>query len=325
MSRLAHYFLTCSLLLASLLMTACAPSFYNVKSPAPSGMKYVGVNQPSVSQLSINDERRGSDTTFSSGILPASLKVNGQLIDPPKFLSDSVTEELKSRGLSVSAVVGDAGATKIHLKQFHILNHRSSAYSAFYTFTFLKADLETSSGTKRITAFVRRGKVPVWSFDEVVEPTFNQPLSIAVKEFSSKIANALYKNHASDDAVNQLIAKISENRTADRYLDVYALGFTNNPLALKTLISLTSDTDEYVRQAAMSSLGTMNAVSEFQLLKDIYSKPTSSREDRDMAVKAIGDLNTPETKAFITQEFDRLSKMTDANSIWSTRVLSLYL
>ena len=49
------------------------------------------------------------------------------------------------------------------------------------TLTFLSVDLETADSKKRIGVFIKRGKVPVMSFEEVVEPTFNQPLSLAVR------------------------------------------------------------------------------------------------------------------------------------------------
>ncbi|MES1191937.1 MAG: HEAT repeat domain-containing protein [Steroidobacter sp.] len=309
---------------AMLFMTGCAPSFYNVKEPVPSGLKYVAPSQAQSLHLSMIDERRGQDKVFSSGILPATLKVKGQPVDPPKFLAKSVADELVSRGIPATVTVGEGDSPKVHLKQFNMLNYRSSGFAPFFTFLYIKADLETASGTKRIAAYVRRGKTPVWSFDEVIEPTFNQPLEIAAKEFASKVANALYGYHASDDAVNQLIAKISGPRTGDTYLDVYALGFTNNPAALNKLVELTHDTDQYVRQAAISSLGNMNAVGQLQLLEDIYNNSTVSREDRDIAIKAIGDLGTPDAMTFLKQEYEKVSKLTDANSIWTTRVMSLY-
>ena len=138
-------------------------------------------------------------------------------------------------------------------------NMRTNAYTPFITLTYISADVETAGGTKRIGTFVTRGKTPVWSFEEIIEPTFNQPLSLGVQEFASKIANFAYGFRASDETVKSLTAKINGARTPNTFLDVYALGFTNNPAAIDTLVGLAKDEQEYVRQAAISSLGNIGA------------------------------------------------------------------
>jgi HEAT repeat protein len=167
--------------------------------------------------------------------------------------------------------------------------------------------------------------VPVWSFAEVIDPTFNQPLSVAVKEFSSKLAGALYSYKASDATVKELVAKVNGTQTPDTFLDVYALGFTNNLAATDTLVSLTKSTDEYVRLAAISSLGNLRAASQFELLKTMYQDIALSRQDRDMALKAIADLGTPESDAFIRAEIKQLSAKGDTEAQWTSRILALYL
>ena len=306
-------------------LAACAPKSYTVKAPTASALKYELVSTAASTQLSFLDERKGEDRTFSSGTLPAALTSDKGPLDPLQFLSQHVGEELASRGLPVRTANTDQGQPKVHVKTFNVLNHRSSGFSPFFTFTYLSADLETAKGTKRVGVFVRRGKVPVWSFDEVVEPTFNQPLSIAVKEFASKVANYLYSYRASDATVKDLIAKVSGAPTPDTYLDVYALGFSNNPLAVDTLVKLTSSTDEYVRLAAISSLGNVGATSQFGLLESIYQKGDSSAQDKDMAIKAIADLGTPEALAFVSSELKRLSSQNDRATLFTTRVLALYL
>jgi hypothetical protein len=296
-----------------------------VKAPTASGLKYEVVTSAASSQLSFLDERKGEDRTFSSGTLPSELTVDKGPLDPLQFLSQHVGAELASRGLPVRTAAGDQGQPKVHVKTFNVQNHRASGFSPFFTFTYLSADLETAQGTKRIAVFVRRGKVPVWSFDEVVDPTFNQPLSIAVKEFSSKVANYLYSYRASDATVKELIAKVSGAPTPDTYLDVYALGFSNNPTAVPKLVELTSSSDEYVRLAAISSLGNIGATSQFGLLQSIYQKADSSAQDKDMALKAIADLGTPDSQAFVSSELKRLSGNTDRAAVFTSRLLGMYL
>jgi hypothetical protein len=191
--------------------------------------------------------------------------------------------------------------------------------------TYISADVETGDGTKRIGAFVTRGKTPVWSFEEIIEPTFNQPLGIGIQEFASKFANAIYGFRASDETVRTLTEKINAARTPTTFLDVYALGFTNNPAALDTLIGLTKDSQEYVRQAAIASLGNLGAATQFGLLTKIYQDQSVAWQDRCIALKSIADLGTEESKTFITDEAKRLGSNSSKETQVMSRILALYL
>ena len=307
-------------------LAACAPSSYRVKEPTASALKYEISGTPVAStRLAFVDERRTDERTFSSGTLPAPLTLASGPVDAMQFLSKNVGTELNSRGLKLSTIVGSSGQPLVHVRSFRMLNYRSNGFSPFFTSTYLSADVETPQGPRRIAAFVRRGKVPVWTFTEVIDPTFNQPLSLAVKEFSTKLASALYAYKASDATVKQLVAKANGSPTSDTFLDVYALGFTNNPSAIEPLVALTKSGDEYVRLAAISSLGNLRATSQFGLLKTMYHDAAVSRQDRDMALKAIADLGTPESDAFIRGEVKELGTRSDAESQWTSRILALYL
>jgi HEAT repeat protein len=125
--------------------------------------------------------------------------------------------------------------------------------------------------------------------------------------------------------VKELTAKVSGTPTADTFLDVYALGFTNNPTAIDTLLTLTKSSEEYVRLAAISSLGNLRATGQFGLLKTIYEEATASRAERDMALKAIADLGSPESEAFIRAEIKQLGAKGDTEAQWTSRMLALYL
>ncbi|MBB6092228.1 hypothetical protein HNQ60_001074 [Povalibacter uvarum] len=309
---------------AFMALAGCAPSSYRVKAPTPSGMKYEAV-RPSQAQLSFIDDRKGDERIFHGGVLAATLNVGDAPLDGPQFLSLSVKEELASRGIPVAVSVGDNGLSRVNVRTFRIQNHRVNAYSPFVTFTLISAELDTGTDRRRIGVFVKRGKVPVWSFDEIVEPTFNQPLSVAVKEFSTKIANSLFDYRASDAAVDGLVTKLA-TRTPDSFLDVYSLGFTNNPRAVETLAKLTKDEDEYVRLAAISSLGNLSAADQLPLLKTLYANKDGLWQDRAMAIKAIGDLNTVESRDFLVAEMKRLELQSgDKESVWTTQVIGLYL
>lgn len=306
-------------------LSACAPKDYVIQSPSPSGMSFEGAATQSLPKLGFNDVRPIDQRVFSSGVLPASLKSGQSPIDPPVFLATSLQAELKSRGVQVEVTPGDKALPYLDLRTYRIQNHRVSAYSPFVTLTFLSVDLQTGPATRRIGVFVKRGKVPVWSFDEIVEPTLNQPLSLATKELASKIAGTLASYKSSDKAVDDLIAKLA-TRSDNSFLDVYALGFTNNSKAIPTLVGLTKDTDEYVRLAAISSLGNVGASSQFALLKSLYEQQDGLWQDRAMALKAIGDLGLPESKELLEQELKRLSSgQSDNDAKWTTQIIALYL
>ena len=306
-------------------LVACAPKSYMVKEPSASSLKFEITGSAAPARLAFLDERRGEERNFSTGVLPATLTLESGPVDAMQFLSKNVAAELNSRGVPVTAIVGDAGQPVVHVRSFRILNHRASGFSPFFTSTYLSADIQTPQGSRRIAAFVRRGKVPVWSFTEVIDPTFNQPLSVAVKEFSSKLAVAMYSYKASDATVKALVGKVTGTASPDTFLDVYALGFTNNPTAVDTLVSLTRSTDEYVRLAAISSLGNLRATSQFGLLKTMYQDAALPRQDRDMALKAIADFGTPESEAFIREQIKQLGAQNDTEAQWTSRMLALYL
>jgi len=312
-------------LLAALVLTACAPPNYNVRAPTPSGLKYVVAGAAPEKSYSLLDERRVDGKIFSFGILPAELKIDGKPIDAVPFFTSQLQAELASRGLPTKIANGASTPPAIHLRDYRMENMRTSAYTPFITLTYLSADVETPGGTKRIGAFVTRGKTPVWSFEEIIDPTFNQPLALGIQEFASKFANAVYGYRASDETVKALTLKINGTRTPNTFLDVYALGFTNSPAALDTLIGLTKDSQEYVRQAAIASLGNLGASTQLGALKATYQDQAVSWQDRCIALKSIADLGTPESTAFITDEAKRLGANSSKETQVMSRILALYL
>lgn len=311
--------------LVSLTLGACAPASYNIKTPQPSGLRFAVATAQSKQNFTLVDERKTDGKIFSHGTLPAELKVDGKPIDPIPFLATQLQAELLSRGLPAS--VGTTGSDKpvIRIRTYKIENTRTNAYTPFITLTFISADLETAEGAKRLGVFVTRGKTPVWSFEEIIDPTFNQPVALGIREFASKIARVAYGVRSDDDAVAALKAKINGPRTDDTFIDVYALGFTNNPSAIDTLVKLARDEQEYVRQAAISSLGNLGATGQFGLLKGIYQDAKSSWQDHCVALKAIADLGTVESQAFITEEARKLGGNASKENLVLGQILALYL
>lgn len=314
------------ILLASfILIQGCAPTSYLVKTPTPSTIGYKNVDITSSKSLVVNDNRAKEEKTFSSGVLNAELKVNGAPIDPIDYLKKNTELELLSRGIPVN--IDSSDSLDIDVQTFKMVNHRSNGFSPFVTFTYLKADVNVGDQKESISVFIRRGKVPVWSFDEIIEPTLNEPLSLLVKELTAKINSIVFKQSISDADVEALVQKIktktkTNGKDKASYLDIYQLGFGNNQSAIPYLKELTSSKSEYKRQAAISSLGILKAVDDIRFLKSIYTDG-NSWTDKAMALKAIGDLGTEDAIAFLKQE--QVAFANEHKKNWVNELVNLYL
>mgnify|MGYP000070640118 CR=1 FL=1 len=312
--------LICASLLASVLC-ACAPSSYNISAPSPSAITYEKTSNKAKT-INVVDARVDTDKTFHSGILQSTLQFDGVAIDPIPFLLSHAQAELRSRGLPITLTQNSTGSVAV--RSFKMQNHRSNGYSPYVSLTSFSADLKTKQGVKRIAGFIKRGKVPVWSFDEVIEPTMNEPLALAVQEFASKLNNALYGHKASNSDVDNLAKLAKSNTDGKAYLKVYELGFTNNKRAVNTIVELLDSKDEYKRLAAISSLGTLRATDQVSRLKEIATNG-KIWQDRAMALKSLGDINTKETTNFLTAERERFSNKKGKEALWSTGIINLYL
>jgi len=210
------------------------------------------------------------------------------------------------------------------IRVLQIENRRDSAYSPFKTFTSFSADVTTGSGTQRIATFIMRRKVPVWSFNEVIDPTYNDPLHLLAKELAAKLGQLLFDARLSDEQVDQLIARTTG--PAVNPLDVYDLGFSNNAHAVPQLVTLCSAGNEGdVVRAAMSSLGVLRAREHLDLLVKEAESTKNDWEDRAVALKAIGDLGTPQSRAYLEAVRSHLGPLTDAGAARTSALIGLYL
>ena len=131
-----------------------------------------------------------------------SLTHEGVALEPVDYLATYTVAELAGRGIPVAA--SDAGDAEVRINKIAMRNYRSTGFSPFTTTTMLSADVVGPTDTHRVGAFLMRGKVPVWSFDEIIEPTLNQPLELLVQELAAKINMHLYsqKNYGNEDLDN---------------------------------------------------------------------------------------------------------------------------
>ncbi|MCP4371377.1 MAG: HEAT repeat domain-containing protein [Deltaproteobacteria bacterium] len=306
-----------------MLIQGCAPSSYVIKNPTPSNIHFQESNNKSSESIAIIDARSDNEKLFSYGVLKAGLILEGKEFDPIAYLKAQTQRELEARGLS--AVIKNTGNIQVEINKFYMRNHRTNGYTPFITLTMLSAELKSATSEERIVVYIKRGKVPVWSFNEIVQPTLNEPLDLLVKEFAAKLNMIIYGSKISDNEVKSLVAKIESQPAAyETYLYVYQLGFGNNKTAIPALVKLTNSESEYVRLAAISSLGILKATDQSKSLQDI-AQNSDSWQDRSMAFKAIGDIGNPEAIAFLKSTLNKLNTKTAKEDQWAKEVVELYL
>lgn len=321
--------LRCSGLVAittSLLLSGCAIGMkVPIKDPAPSTAQYVRPDGVAPATLIFTDARTAENKAQPvTGRIRMELTApDGKPFDPVPWLAGATVKELTARGLPVQLAKEGGGASTVAVRLLQIENRRVSGFSPFETFTSLKADVTTPKGTQRVATFIMRGKVPVWSFDEVIDPTYNDPLDLASKELAAKLNQMLFGARLSDAQVDALVARTSGATV--NFRDVYELGFGNNPRATNQLVNLSSSTDGNVRRAALSGLGILRVEQHFDLLAKQAENSKSDFEDRATALKAMGDLDTPQSRAYLEKERARLDKLTDPESVRAKGLIGLYL
>ncbi|MBV8497449.1 MAG: HEAT repeat domain-containing protein, partial [Gammaproteobacteria bacterium] len=266
------------------LLSGCA---INMKVPIhdsePSKAHYVIPATAASVTLFFTDSRPAENKgALLTGRIPMQLTTpDDKPFDAFAWLAAQTVREMAARGLPVQLGSGAPGADAVLVKHIHIENRRVSGFSPFETFTSVSADVVTPAGTQRIVTFIKRGKVPVWSFNEVIEPTYGDPMGLTAKELAAKLARILFDARLSDSQVDLVVAKT--NGAKVDYRDVYELGFSNNPHAIPQLVALTSNADDEVHQAAYSSLGILRDSQHYDLLMTEATNAKDDWEDRAVA------------------------------------------
>ena len=287
-------------ILLSLLVVLAAPGCtkrFNIRSPEPSSVRYQ--NPPSESKtLSLTDHRSGEGLKMSVGTLVAVL--NGIEEDPMGFLSRHIEREMQARGINLGQAVPEGSDLNLRVTTFQIRNHRATGYSPYYTFSKLGGMLEFGGEEHRVTAYFKNGKVPVWAFSEVEEPTYNIPIGLLVKEVATKINRIVFGVQASSEEVHRIAASVQVDTSKLVYRRVFELGYTNNPEVIPHLRDIAQNHKvSLARAAAISSIGMLKATDQFEFLAEIYN--TRTKIEKVMALKSIGDLETRDAAAFMAK------------------------
>jgi hypothetical protein len=317
-------------MLAVALLSGCAVNMkVPVKDPAPSAdTSYNKTAAATPVSLAFKDDQSEDDKArLLTGLIPMQMVYQDKPFEAVPWIARHTVAEMAARGLPVTLAANSVSNPNVLIKRIHIENHRVSGFSPFVTFTSLRADVVTAKGPQRVTAYIKRGKVPVWSFDEIADPTYNDPLNIITKELAAKLNQQLFGQVVADDKVNALIAKIkrSPETEANAYVDVYQLGFSNNPIAIPELVKFASHNSEYVRQAAISSLGILKAEGQTDFLINLYESSGGLWQDRAMALKALGDIGTPRTLDYLKAQLKKFENRTDKDALWTKEIILMYI
>jgi hypothetical protein len=282
------------LLLLSGLGSACSHTV-SVQAFEPSSVRYPA-GAPAM-KATLADERP-STPEFSHGDQTIYVEFANESTDELAFLGEALRAELSARGIRAEVGKKQApGALTLRIRQFEIRNH-ASAFGPLVAFASFAADVSDGQKTVRVVGYAKNLKRPVWVMSEVDRPCYTNSLRALVGEVASKINRDFVGASSSDAEVSRLAQAATDPDNAQTVQATYELGYTNNPRAITTLTQLTKSNLEPQRAAALSGLGLLGAVEQLEMLKDVYinGKTTS---DRYTALKAIGDLGTPEALAYL--------------------------
>lgn len=251
------------------------------------------------------------------------LEHKNKKINANSYIKSALTKELSARKVSLN--FSNANNNKLILEDFEIITHRVSGFSPLVTVSTLKLKLNIGTETKTLISMVKRAKVPVWSMNEINEPCYNEATSILIKEVVAKINKNYFGHKFSDEYIQELQSKISNNSNNKlTYLDVYELGFSNNLKSLEFIKQLTKSKDEYIRLAAISSIGILGDIKQYDFLVSLNTQ-SELWQDRAMALKSIGDLDTSEGFAYLKERKNFWQGKTTKEAIWNLKIINLYL
>jgi len=303
-------------LFAAMTAQACSLS-YTVKPPAPGTLQYGG-GPTAAPALAMRDARDGR-TPFSDGRIHIAIRFEGAPSELA-YLQKEVPSLLRARGIALAEGT-DADPVSVVVRDFSIRNQRVSSFSPMVTFTRFSADVTHASQTARIAVYTKQAKTPVWSMGELSEPCFNRPLQLVVRELAAKLNRYFIGARASDSDVAALRARAAKEEGADLLVVIEELGASNHPSALAPLTQLALHPSEEVRGAALGAIGTLGRPESLAQLVPLVSAG-ASHTDRYMALKAIGDLDSDASRAFLVQLKSSLPDTAEARA--QQEIIALY-
>lgn len=283
-------------LLLALFACGCTETFYVHGAPPPAN-KYGAATRNEPATFAIADKRTPDRLPLSAGTHKIELQGMGNGIP---YLADNLVNVLHAEGIEVKYVGVENAPLELAVLTYRIRNLQSSGFSPVHTFTTFAGNLSVDAGTpRRVTAYFKNTKVPVWSSSELVRPCFQIPFEVIVKEIAAKMNAQVFGRVTPTEKVNELAAAVPtapSDTASEAYLKVLELGYTNNPAAIPPLVKLTERRETMMRAAAVSALGILGAKEQLPLLEKIYAE--NSGYVKSMAVKSIGTSTHPSRAPF---------------------------
>ncbi len=149
-----------------------------------------------------------------------------------------------------------------------------------------------------MTAYFHAGKVPIWGMSEIVQPTYNYPMSVVIKEIATKLNGLYFHSSPPGDLVRRKIDEIKKEPNLDTIMDLAFLGSADALPALESLVK--TSTSGNVVTYALDAIGIIGDPKSFPFLRDFHE--ASRSKGLLFSLKAIGDLGTPEALAFVRAE-----------------------
>ena len=279
----------------SLLVAGCTKTFVIRPVPLP-GEPYPTATATEPRSLGFSDARGDAGKSFSKGTLRVDFE---GMDDQIAYLAENVVAVLNAEGIKVVTDKSGDADVKLKVLTYRMRNLRTSGFSPYHTFTTFSAEL-AGDAPRRITAYFKNSKTPVWAFREIERPCYQIALEVVVKEIEAKLNARVFGRVASTATVERIAASIpsgSADAASEQYLKVLELGYTNSPAAIPVLIRLTGREETLMRASAISALGMLGATDQLPLLKTLYA--SGDGVVKSMALKSIGDLDTPEANDFL--------------------------
>jgi hypothetical protein len=157
--------------LVALAAGGCTKTF-TIRPVATPQNVYAAATQPGPGSIGITDGRTAAARPVSAGTLNVVLKgMDDELV----YLGENLARVLRAQGIMVTNVPSGPADVTLNVLTYRIRNLRTSGFSPYHTFTTFAADLGGGATPRRITAYFKNSKVPVWAFDEVERPCRGSP------------------------------------------------------------------------------------------------------------------------------------------------------
>ena len=211
-------------------------------------------------------------------------------------------KELNSRGIPVKCVIVTTQTEELTLQinRYQIANYRATGFSPWEACHLFSGAVINKGTETPIKAYFYNGKVPIISMNEIKDPCFNTPMSILIKDVASKMNKAVFNLKAPDEKIEALRTEIDsemENKDVGPFWKILELGYTNNPNAVQPLKKYAQVGDEFSKSCALSAIGILSPHGQLEFLKQRLSE--GGYNERYMAIKALGDIGTPEAMQVI--------------------------